>query len=75
MRMSAFGTKRTYQSKRSFVRFWGEADMARPPVAYRSVADDPQRSLTRSGFAAVEKCLAFVPANACQSNAFPGSLS
>ena len=36
---------------------------------------DPQRSLTRSRFAAVEKCLAFVSADACQSNAFPGSLS
>jgi hypothetical protein len=53
----------------------GEADMPRPPGPYQSDATDPQRSLTRSGFAAVEKCLAFVPANACQSNAFPGSLS
>lgn len=43
---------------------------------YRSTdANDPQRSLTRSRFAAVEKCLAFVSADACQSNAFPGSLS
>src|SRR5262249_44910823 len=27
------------------VRFWGEADMARPPLAYRSVAEDPKRRL------------------------------
>jgi len=25
--------------------FWGKADMARPPLAYRPVADDPKRSL------------------------------
>ena len=53
----------------------GEADMPRPPGPYQTDANDPQRSLTRSRFAAVEKCLAFVSADACQSNAFPGSLS
>src|SRR5262245_45470707 len=26
------------------VRFWGEADMARRPLAYRPVADDPKRT-------------------------------
>ena len=38
-------------------------------------ASDPKRSLTRLGFAAIEKCLASVLADACQSNGFPGSLS
>src|SRR5215831_7602562 len=28
------GTKRTNRSKRSLVRFWGEADMARPPLCH-----------------------------------------
>jgi hypothetical protein len=27
-----------------FVRFWGESGMARPPLAYRLIADDPKRS-------------------------------
>src|SRR5262249_46710120 len=36
---NTIGTKRTYRGKRSLVRFWGEADMARPPLTYRSVAD------------------------------------
>jgi len=42
--MPVNGTKRTYRGKRSFVRFWGKADMARPPLAYRPVADDLKRT-------------------------------
>src|SRR5262245_55092268 len=36
---------RTYRDCLLFVRFWGKADMARPPLGYRPVADDPKRTL------------------------------
>src|SRR5262249_42475417 len=39
---NTIGTKRTNRDKRSLVRFRSEADIARPPLAYRPVADDPQ---------------------------------
>src|SRR5262249_49980305 len=44
---SGFGTKRTNGGKRSLVRFWGEADMARPPPPYRPVADGPEADMRR----------------------------
>ena len=31
---NTIGTKRTYRGKCSLVRFWGKADMARPPLAW-----------------------------------------
>src|SRR5262245_65708006 len=58
---SACGTERTYQSKRSFVRFWGEADMARPPLAYRPVADDPTETWAALGFCSAKAL--FVPSS------------
>jgi hypothetical protein len=39
--MSAFGTKRRFAAARMFGRFWGEADMPRPPLAYRPIEFDP----------------------------------
>ena len=36
----------------ALVRFWGEADMARPPLAYRPVADDPQEEMPPISLAA-----------------------
>src|SRR5262245_24652564 len=44
MLTAAIGNKRTYRGKRSPVRFWGVADIARPPLTYRSVADDPTQT-------------------------------
>jgi len=31
------------------VRYWGEADMPRPPAGFRSVAFDPKRTLGARG--------------------------
>src|SRR3954452_21754303 len=84
-RVSLFGTDQRITSGPAARRPHSKAEyMTAPerfadsqiPLAPRAPSiHDPQRSLTRSRFAAVEKCLAFVSADACQSNAFPGSLS
>jgi hypothetical protein len=42
------GTKRTCRDGLFIVRFWREADMPRPPIAYRSAAYDPDRSFAHS---------------------------
>ena len=44
LHMSAYGTKRTYRDNLLFVRFRRKADMARPPMVYRSGAKDPKRT-------------------------------
>ena len=40
---SLHGTKRTSRDRLLIVRFWREADMPRPRVAYRSSANNPWR--------------------------------
>jgi hypothetical protein len=37
---AAFGTKRTFRDGLFIVRFRREADIPRPPIAYRSAAND-----------------------------------
>src|SRR5499427_7283192 len=46
--MSAFGHLADIAQRESNVRFWGEADMARPPLGYGPVADDPKRLSARA---------------------------
>jgi hypothetical protein len=69
--ISTVGAEQTSSTMQMNVRCWGQIGTQLLVLSFTGF--DPQRSLTRSRFAAVEKCLAFVSADACQSNAFPGS--
>ena len=56
------GTKRTCRDGLFIVRFWREADMPRPPIAYRSAAYDPN---VWSGRALQEKFFELADVRSC----------